>query len=129
MKIFTPSLIALLFIVCYMLNQQFQENRGLKTVADGVEAAIEYHEAKNAELRNRIKFLESKIAEYDAKISEEKNLVFELKTEKDIAEQQVQKLNNAHREQAVILEQKDSEILVLKNELLKYFQEAKNSNN
>lgn len=124
MKILSLSLIALVIILVYVLNQQFRENQGLKTVADGVEAAIQYHETKNAELGNQIQFLESKIAEYEAKFSEEKSLVFELKKEKDTAEQTVQKLNTKHREQALALEQKDNEILLLKNELLKYFQEA-----
>lgn len=125
MKPLTLSLVALLFILSYLLNQKFEENRGLKKVADGVEAAIQYHETKNAELGNRIEYLEIKIVDFEAKISAQKSLVFELQTEKDMVEQQLQKINTEQKELAVILEQKDSEILVLKNELLKYFQESK----
>lgn len=125
MKTLSLCLMTLSFILILLLNHQLRENRGLKTVSDGVEAAIEYHETKNAELGNRIQFLESKIDDYEAKLSEGKSLVFELKTEKDILKQRVQELKNGNREQALALEQKNGEILVLKNELLKYFQEAK----
>lgn len=124
MKILSLSLFALLIILVYVLNLQLRENRGLKMIADSAEGAIQYHETKNAELGNRIQFLEGKIAEYEAKISEEKSLVFKLKTEKDSAVQGIKKLENKQREQALTLEQKDNEILLLKNELLKYFQQA-----
>lgn len=125
MKTLSLCLMTLSLTLIFLLNNQLRENRGLKTESDGVESAIEYHETKNAELGNRIQFLESKIDEYEAKFSEEKTLVFELKTENNLLKQQVQELKNGNRAQALALEQKNSEILVLKNELLKYFQEAK----
>jgi hypothetical protein len=70
-----------------------------------------------------IEFAENKNADMDAQLREQKIANSELKTKNDALRYSINQFEQKINSQTIFIQQKDSEILVLKNELLKYISE------
>lgn len=123
MKILTAILILLVFTQGYFLNNlSHEKTASLKEYEDAI-LAISYHEKKNAEMMKEVQFAKNKNEEIDAKLSAQKIAYTELKTKNDGLTHTINQIEQRINSQKIFIQQKDNEILVLKNELLKYLSE------
>jgi predicted RNase H-like nuclease (RuvC/YqgF family) len=123
MKTLVAILISLLFIQGYFLNNNSQKNTALIKEHEDAVLAISYHEKKNSKIMKLIEFAENKNADMDAQLREQKIANSELKTKNDALRHSINQFEQKINSQTIFIQQKDSEILVLKNELLKYISE------
>ena len=123
MKTLVAILISLLFIQGYFLNNNSQKNTALNKEHEDAVLAISYHEKKNSKIMKLIEFAENKNADMDAQLREQKIANSELKTKNDALKHSINQFEQKINSQTIFIQQKDSEILVLKNELLKYISE------
>lgn len=123
MKTLVAILISLLFIQGYFLNNNSQKNTALIKEHEDAVLAISYHEKKNSKIMKLIEFAENKNADMDAQLREQKIANSELKTKNDTLRHSINQFEQKINSQTIFIQQKDSEILVLKNELLKYISE------
>lgn len=120
MKTLVAILISLLFIQGYFFNNNSQNNTALIKEHEDAVLAISYHEKKNSKIMKLIEFAENKNADMDAQLREQKIANSELKTKNDALRHSINQFEQKINSQTIFIQQKDSEILVLKNELLKY---------
>lgn len=123
MKTLVAILISLLFIQGFFLNNNSQKNTALIKEHEDAVLAISYHEKKNSKIMKLIEFAENKNADMDAQLREQKIANSELKTKNDALRHSINQFEQKINSQTIFIQQKDSEILVLKNELLKYISE------
>ncbi|MDG1702333.1 MAG: hypothetical protein P8I61_05400 [Opitutae bacterium] len=123
MKTLVAILISLLFIQGYFLNNNSKKNTALIKEHEDAVLAISYHEKKNSKIMKLIEFAENKNADMDAQLREQKIANSELKTKNDALRHSINQFEQKINSQTIFIQQKDSEILVLKNELLKYISE------
>lgn len=123
MKTLVAILISLLFIQGSFLNNNSQKNTALIKEHEDAVLAISYHEKKNSKIMKLIEFAENKNADMDAQLREHKIANSELKTKNDALRHSINQFEQKINSQTIFIQQKDSEILVLKNELLKYISE------
>lgn len=123
MKTLVAILISLLFIQGYFLNNNSKKNTALIKEHEDAVLAISYHEKKNSKIMKLIEFAENKNADMDAQLREQKIANSELKTKNDALKHSINQFEQKINSQTIFIQQKDSEILVLKNELLKYISE------
>ena len=123
MKTLDAILISLLFIQGYFLNNNSKKNTALIKEHEDAVLAISYHEKKNSKIMKLIEFAENKNADMDAQLREQKIANSELKTKNDALRHSINQFEQKINSQTIFIQQKDSEILVLKNELLKYISE------
>lgn len=123
MKTLVAILISLLFIQGSFLNNNSQKNTALIKEHEDAVLAISYHEKKNSKIMKLIEFAENKNADMDAQLREQKIANSELKTKNDALRYSINQFEQKINSQTIFIQQKDSEILVLKNELLKYISE------
>ena len=71
----------------------------------------------------QVQFAENKIAEMDASVTKQKIDYTELQAKNDQLKHTINQLKQKNNSQEIFVQQKDKEIIILKNELLKYLSE------
>lgn len=123
MKILAAILLTLLFVQSYFFYDLNQKNKALDKEYQDAGLAISYHEKKNIEMIKQVQFAENKIAEMDASVTKQKIDYTELQAKNDQLKHTINKLKQKNNSQEIFVQQKDKEIIILKNELLKYLSE------
>jgi chromosome segregation ATPase len=123
MKILAAILLTLLFVQSYFFYDLNQKNKALDKEYQDAGLAISYHEKKNIEMIKQVQFAENKIAEMDASVTKQKIDYTELQAKNDQLKHTINQLKQKNNSQEIFVQQKDKEIIVLKNELLKYLSE------
>ena len=123
MKLIAFTLLLLFFVQSYFFYGLFQKNSALDKKHDDAVLAIQYHEKKNLEMAKQVQGAKEKNAEMHARLTIEKIDHTELKSKNDQLKQTINQLEQKNNSQAIFIQQKDNEILILKNELLKYLSE------
>lgn len=123
MKLTAFILLLLFFVQSYFFYGLFQKNLALDKKYDDAVLAIQYHEKKNLEMAKQVQDAKEKNAEMHTRLTIEKIDHTELKSKNDQLKQTINQLEQKNNSQAIFLQQKDNEILILKNELLKYLSE------
>jgi chromosome segregation ATPase len=123
MKILAAILLTLLFVQSYFFYDLNQKNKALDREYQDAGLAISYHEKKNIEMIKQVQFAENKIAEMDASVTKQKIDYTELQAKNDQLKHTINQLKQKNNSQEIFVQQKDKEIIVLKNELLKYLSE------
>jgi len=123
MKILAAILLTLLFVQSYFFYDLNQKNKTLHKEYQDAGLAISYHEKKNIEMIKQVQFAENKIAEMDASVTKQKIDYTELQAKNDQLKHTINQLMQKNNSQEIFVQQKDKEIIVLKNELLKYLSE------
>jgi chromosome segregation ATPase len=120
MKILAAILLTLLFVQSYFFYDLNQKNKALDKEYQDAGLAISYHEKKNIEMIKQVQFAENKIAEMDASVTKQKIDYTELQAKNDQLKHTINQLKQKNNSQEIFVQQKDKEIIILKNELLKY---------
>ena len=123
MKLTALILLFLFFVQSYFFYGLFQKNLALEKKYEDTVLAIQYHEKKNLEMAKQVQGAKDKNAEIHTRLTIEKINHTELKLKNDELKQNINQLEQKNNSQAIFLQQKDNEILILKNELLKYLSE------
>lgn len=123
MKTLVAILISLLFVQAYFFNNTSKKNTALLKEYEDAVLAISYHEKKNSEMVKLIQFAENKNADLDSELRAQKIANSELKIKNDAIKQTINQLEQKINSQNIFIQQKDNELLLLKNELLKYISE------
>ncbi|MFL2847569.1 MAG: hypothetical protein ACJZ9B_01175 [Coraliomargaritaceae bacterium] len=123
MKTLVAILISLLFVQTYFFNNTSKKNTALLKEYEDAVLAISYHEKKNSEMVKLIQFAENKNADLDSELRAQKIANSELKIKNDAIKQTINQLEQKINSQNIFIQQKDNELLLLKNELLKYISE------
>jgi|TARA_A100001015_G_scaffold187482_2_gene208811 chromosome segregation ATPase len=123
MKILATILLTLLFVQSYFFYDLNQKNKALDKEYQDAGLAISYHEKKNIEMIKQVQFAENKIAEMDASVTKQKIDYTELQAKNDQLKHTINQLKQKNNSQEIFVQQKDKEIIILKNELLKYLSE------
>lgn len=123
MKILAAILLTLLFVQSYFFYDLNQKNKALVKEYQDAGLAISYHEKKNIEMIKQVQFAENKIAEMDASVTKQKIDYTELQAKNDQLKHTINQLKQKNNSQEIFVQQKDKEIIILKNELLKYLSE------
>ena len=123
MKLTAFILILLFFVQSYFFYGLFQKNSALEKKYEDAVLAIQYHEKKNLEMAKQVQGAKDKNAEIHTRLTIEKIDHTALRSKNDQLKQTINKLEQKNNSQAIFLQQKDNEILILKNELLKYLSE------
>ncbi|CAI8315402.1 MAG: Uncharacterised protein [Puniceicoccaceae bacterium MED-G32] len=123
MKILAAILLTLLFVQSYFFYDLNQKNKALDKEYQDAGLAISYHEKKNIEMIKQVQFAENKIAEMDASVTKQKIDYTELQAKNDQLKHTINQLKQKNNSQEIFVQQKDKEIIILKNELLKYLSE------
>ena len=123
MKLIAFSLLLLFFLQSYFLYGLFKKNSALDKKYEDAVLAIQYHEKKNLEMAKQVQGAKDKNAEIHTRLTIEKIDRTELMSKNDQLKQAINQLEQKNNSQAIFLQQKDNEILILKNELLKYLSE------
>lgn len=123
MKTLVAILIFLLFVQTYFFNNTSQKNTALLKEYEDAVLAISYHEKKNSEMVKLIQFAENKNADLDSELRAQKIANSELKIKNDAIKHTINQLEQKINSQNIFIQQKDNELLLLKNELLKYISE------
>ncbi len=123
MKILAAILLTLLFVQSYFSYDLNQKNKALDKEYQDAGLAISYHEKKNIEMIKQVQFAENKIAEMDASVTKQKIDYTELQAKNDQLKHTINQLKQKNNSQEIFVQQKDKEIIILKNELLKYLSE------
>ena len=123
MKLTALILLLLFFFQSYFFYSLFQKTINLDKSYDDAILAIRYHDKKNMEMIKQLQSAKDKNAEINARLTLEKINQTELKSKIDQLKQSIHKLEQKNKSQTIFIQQKDNEILILKNELLKYLSE------
>ena len=123
MKLTALILLFLFFVQSYFFYGLFQKNLALDKKYKDTVLAIQYHEKKNLEMAKQVQGAKDKNAEIHTRLTIEKINHTELKLKNDELKQNINQLEQKNNSQAIFIQQKDNEILILKNELLKYISE------
>ena len=123
MKLIAFILLLLFFVQSYFFYGLFKKNLALDKKYEDAVLAIQYHEKKNLEMAKQVQGAKDKNAEMHKRLTIEKIDHTELKSKNDQLKQTINQLEQKNNSQAIFLQQKDNEILILKNELLKYLSE------
>jgi len=123
MKLTALILLFLFFVQSYFFYGLFQKNLALEKKYEDTVLAIQYHEKKNLEMAKQVQGAKDKNAEIHTRLTIEKINHTELKLKNDELKQNINQLEQKNNSQAIFIQQKDNEILILKNELLKYISE------
>lgn len=123
MKILAAILLTLLFVQSYFFYDLNQKKKALDKEYQDAGLAISYHEKKNIEMIKQVQFAENKIAEMDASVTKQKIDYTELQAKNDQLKHTINQLKQKNNSQEIFVQQKDKEIIILKNELLKYLSE------
>ena len=123
MKLIVVILLTLLFIQSYFFYDLSQKNSALEKKYEDSILAIDYHEKKNLNMIKQVQFAETKLEEMDATLTEQKINYTELKVKNDQLQHSINQLEQKNDAQEIFIQQKDNEILILKNELLKFLSE------
>ena len=123
MKILAAILLTLLFVQSYFFYDLNLKNKALDKEYQDAGLAISYHEKKNIEMIKQVQFAENKIAEMDASVTKQKIDYTELQAKNDQLKHTINQLKQKNNSQEIFVQQKDKEIIILKNELLKYLSE------
>ena len=123
MKTLVAILISLLFVQAYFFNNTSKKNTALLKKYEDAVLAISYHEKKNSEMVKLIQFAENKNADLDSELRAQKIANSELKIKNDAIKHTINQLEQKINSQNIFIQQKDNELLLLKNELLKYISE------
>lgn len=123
MKTLVAILISLLFVQAYFFNNTSKKNTALLKEYEDAVLAISYHEKKNSEMVKLIQFAENKNADLDSELRAQKIANSELKIKNDALKHTINQLEQKINSQNIFIQQKDNELLLLKNELLKYISE------
>ena len=123
MQLIAFILLLLFFVQSYFFYGLFQKNSALDKKYEDAVLAIQYHEKKNLEMAKQVQGAKDKNAEMHTRLTIEKIDHTELKSKNDQLKQTINQLEQKNNSQAIFLQQKDNEILILKNELLKYLSE------
>ena len=123
MKLTAFILLLLFFVQSYFFYGLFQKNSALDKKYEDAVLAIQYHEKKNLEMAKQVQGAKDKNAEIHTRLTIEKINHTELKLKNDELKQTINQLEQKNNSQAIFIQQKDNEILILKNELLKYISE------
>ena len=116
-------LLILLFAQSYFFYSLSKKHTALLKKYEDSVLAIHYHEKKNLEVVKQVQLAKNKTTEMDAKLTMLKMEFSALKTKNDQIKQAINELEQKNNLQEILLQQKDNEIIILKNELLKYFSE------
>ena len=123
MKLIAFTLLLLFFVQSYFFYGLFQKNSALDKKYEDAVLAIQYHEKKNLEMAKQVQGAKDKNAEMHTRLTIEKIDHTELKSKNNQLMQTINQLEQKNNSQAIFIQQKDNEILILKNELLKYLSE------
>ena len=123
MKLIAFILLLLFFLQSYFFYGLFQKNSAINKKYEDAVLAIQYHEKKNLEVAKQVQSAKDKNAEMYTRLTIEKIDHTELKSKNDGLKQTINQLEQKNNSQAIFIQQKDNEILILKNELLKYLSE------
>ena len=123
MKLTAFILLLLFFVQSYFFYGLFQKNLALDKKYEDTVLAIQYHEKKNLEMAKQVQGAKEKNTEMHTRLTIEKIDHTELKSKNDQLRQTINQLEKKNNSQDIFLKQKDNEILILKNELLKYLSE------
>ena len=118
MKLTALILLFLFFVQSYFFYGLFQKNLALDKKYEDTLLAIQYHEKKNLEMAKQVQGAKDKNAEIHTRLTIEKINHTELKLKNDELKQNINQLEQKNNSQAIFIQQKDNEILILKNELL-----------
>lgn len=111
--------IILLTIQGFFLNQTYKKNEALNLALEKAESAVLYYESNRNSYSKKNQLKELKISELNNQLANQKKRISALKLEKDKLGQQINSLRNLIQSTKESSKQKDQEILVLKNEILK----------
>jgi hypothetical protein len=123
MKLLIAILLTLLFVQSYFFYDLSKKSSALGKEYEDAVLAIRYHEKKNLEMIKQVQLAENKNKAIQSTLTKEKIRYTELKTKNDQTQYTINQLEQKNNSQAIIIQQKDNEILILKNELLKYLSE------
>ena len=123
MKLMAFILLLLFFVQSYFFYGLFRENLSLDRKYEDIVLAINYHENKNLEMAEDLQGAKDKNAEIQTRLTLEKINHTELKAKHNKLGQIINQLEQKINSQKIFIQQKDNEILILKNELLKYLSE------
>lgn len=123
MKLIVVILLTLLFSQSYFFYGLSQKNSALEKKYEDSILAIHYHEEKNLNMIKQVQFAENKLEEMDATLTKQKINNTELKVKNDQLRHSIHQLEQKNNAQEIFIQQKDNEILILKNELLKFLSE------
>ena len=123
MKLLIAILLTLLFVQSYFFYDLSKKSSALGKEYEDAVLTIRYHEKKNLEMIKQVQLAENKNKAIQSTLSKEKIRYSELKTKNDQTQYTINQLEQKNNSQAIIIQQKDNEILILKNELLKYLSE------
>ena len=123
MKILALILLTLLFVQSYFFYDLTVKNKTLHKKYQDAVLAISYHEKKNIKMIKQVQFAENKIAKMDESITKQKIDYTELQAKTDQMKHSINQLKQKNNSQEIFAQQKDKEIIILKNELLKYLSE------
>ena len=123
MQLIAFILLLLFFVQSYFFYGLFQKNSALDKKYEDAVLAIQYHEKKNLEMAKQVQGAKDKNAEMHTRLTIEKIDHTELKSKNAQLNHTINQLEQKNNSQAIFLQQKDNEIMILKNELLKYLSE------
>ena len=123
MKLLVAILLILLFAQSYFFYDLSKKKSALHKEYEDAVLAIDYHEKKNLEMIKQVQLAQNNKEAIQATLTQQKIKYSELKATNDQSQYTINQLEQKNDSQAIIIEQKDNEILILKNELLKYLSE------
>lgn len=123
MKLLVAILLTLFFLQSYFFYSLSKENTALFKEYEEAVLAIGYHENKNSEMIKQVQLAKNKNAEMDERLTLQKIENAELKAKNDQLRHTINQLEQQKNSHEIFIQQKDNEILILKNELLKYLSE------
>ena len=123
MKILAAILLTLLFIQSYFFYNLTQKNETFFKESQDSVLAINYHKKKYIEMMKQVQFAKNKITEVNESITKQKIIYTELQAKNDQLKHTINQLKQINNSQEIFVEQKNKEIIILKNELLKYLSE------
>ena len=123
MKILITILLSLLFVQSYFFYDLSKKKTALHKEYEDSTLAINYHKKKNLEMVKEVQLAKNHIISMQALLAKQKNENSEFKAKNEQTQHKLSKIKQKNDSQAIIIQQKDNEILILKNELLKYISE------
>lgn len=122
MKIITFILLFLVFLQSYYFTKLYKKNETLIRKFDETTLAVEYYREKYLEIIEQANSLENRLKEIGAMLSAkelEHSELINLNSQHLIS---INLLKDKNSSQEILLNQKDNEIMLLKNELLKFYE-------
>lgn len=123
MKLLVAILLILLFAQSYFFYDLSKKKSALYKEYEDAALAIDYHEKKNLEMIKQVQLAQNNKEAIQATLTQQKIKYSELKATNDQSQYTINQLEQKNDSQAIIIKQKNNEILILKNELLKYLSE------